>query len=85
MARDRLLWTIITATALLGILLLLAQDASIEEPVSSIWSSADEPDPLALECLDHTGLARHDHVTLKIFIDGEREMIPSETGINSGV
>jgi len=85
MARDRLLWTIITGTAILGLVLLLVQDSSTEEPVNSIWSSADEPDSLALECLDHTGLARHDHVTLKIFIDGEREMIPSETGINSGV
>ena len=73
MARDRLLWIIITGTAILGIVLLLAQDSSIDEPANSIWSSADEPDPLALECLDHTGLARHDHVTLKLFIEGEQE------------
>lgn len=85
MARDRLLWIIITGTAILGIVLLLAQDSSIDEPANSIWSSADEPDPLALECLDHTGLARHDHVTLKLFIEGEQETVPGEIGINSGV
>ena len=68
MARDRLLWSIITGTAILGLVLLLVQDSSTEEPINSIWSSSDEPDPLAFECLDHTGLARHDPVTLKIFI-----------------
>ena len=42
-----------------------AQNASVTPN-----STADSPDPLALECLDHSGLARHDHVTLEIFIDG---------------
>ena len=84
MARDQILWMSITATAVIGLLVLLSQSSSVEE-VEPLYSTADDPDPLALVCLDHTGLDRHDHVTLNIFIDGEQEMIPSETGINSGV
>lgn len=48
-------------------------------------STADSPDPLALECLDHSGLARHDHVTLKIFIDGNPYTIESAIGIQTDV
>ena len=46
-------------------------------------STADSPDPLALECLDHSGLARHDHVTLQIFIDGNPYTIESAIGIQT--
>jgi hypothetical protein len=74
----------ITATAVIGLLVLLSQSSSVEE-VEPLYSTADDPDPLALVCLNHNDLKRHDHVTLNIFIDGEQEMIPSETGINSGV
>ena len=48
-------------------------------------STADSPDPLALECLDHSGLARHDHVTLQIFIDGNPYTIESAIGIQTDV
>lgn len=84
MARDQLLWISITATAIIGLLVLLSQSSSVEE-IESLFSTADDPDPLAFECLDHSGLARHDHVALKIFIDGEPETIPGLIGINSGV
>ena len=32
-------------------------------------------------CLDHDGLARHDHAVLKIFINGQQELIPANIGI----
>ena len=48
-------------------------------------STADSPDPLALECLDHSGLARHDHVTLQIFIDGSPYTIESAIGIQTDI
>ena len=49
------------------------------------FSTADSPDPLSLECLDHSGLARHDHVTLKIFIDGSPYTIESAIGIQTDI
>ena len=48
-------------------------------------STADSPAPLALECLDHSGLARHDHVTLQIFIDGNPYTVESAIGIQTDV
>lgn len=48
-------------------------------------STADSPDPLALECLDHSGLARHDHVTLQIFIDGNPYTVASAIGIQTDI
>ena len=48
-------------------------------------STADSPDPLALKCLDHSGLARHDHVTLKIYIDGSQVTIESAIGIQTDI
>lgn len=48
-------------------------------------STADSPDPLALECLDHSELARHDHVTLQIFIDGNPYTVESAIGIQTDI
>ena len=84
MVRDRLLWTIILATAVIALLILLGQQSTTEEE-STLFSTASNPDPLALECLDHSGLDRHDHVTLKIYIEGAPEPIPDAVGRNSGV
>ena len=52
---------------------------------ANLTSTADSPDPLALECLDHSGLARHDHGTLQIFIDGNPYTIESAIGIQTDV
>ena len=52
---------------------------------ANLTSTADSPDSLALECLDHSGLARHDHVTLQIFIDGNPYTIESAIGIQTDV
>ena len=48
---------------------------------SEIYNSSTDPDPISKDCLDHDGLARHDHAVLKIFINGEQEMIPANIGI----
>lgn len=81
---DRIIWGAITAGAILALLVLLAQGTDLEES-ESLWSTADEPDPLASVCLDHTGLKRHDHVTLNIFIEGNQQTVLEGIGINSGV
>lgn len=82
--QERLVWGTIVAVAIAGLVVLLSQQSGLDE-VETIWSSADEPDPLAFVCLDHNGLARHDHVTLKVFVEGEQQTIPGGIGINSGV
>ena len=46
-------------------------------------STADSPDPLALDCVQHSGLARHDHVTVQIFIDNNSYTVESNIGINT--
>lgn len=48
-------------------------------------STADSPDPLALNCVQHSGLARHDHVTVQIFIDNNSYTVESNIGINTDV
>jgi len=52
---------------------------------SEITNSSLDPDPISRECLDHDGLARHDHAVLKIFIDGEQELIPANIGIMTDI
>ncbi|MFL2949005.1 MAG: hypothetical protein ACJZ40_01295 [Candidatus Poseidoniaceae archaeon] len=84
MANERAFWGTVALGGIIALLVLLGQQESVEE-ASGLWSTADEPDPLAFVCLDHDGLARHDHVTLKIFIDDEQQVIPGSIGINSGV
>ena len=55
------------------------------ENSSALNSSADTPDPLALECLDHDGLARHDHVTLRIYVNGQQRTVEAAVGIQTDV
>lgn len=52
---------------------------------ANLTSTADSPDSLALECLDHSGLARHDHVTLQIFINGSPYTVESAIGIQTDI
>ena len=52
---------------------------------SKLTNSSLDPDPISRECLDHDGLARHDHAVLKIFIDGEQELIPANIGIMTDI
>lgn len=46
-----------------------------------LYNSSTDPDPISQDCLDHNGLARHDHAVLKIFINGNEEPIPGNVGI----
>jgi hypothetical protein len=48
---------------------------------SELYNSSTDPDPISQDCLDHNGLARHDHAVLKIFINGNEESIPGNVGI----
>jgi len=60
------------------------KDEAIEEETnetSEFTNSSLDPDPISRDCLDHDGLARHDHAVLKIFINGEQELIPANIGI----
>ena len=84
MASERFIWGTITTGAVIVLLVLLGQQEAVESS-NGLWSTADDPHPLSLECLDHGNLFRHDHVTLKIFIEDERYTIPENLGINTGV
>ena len=90
------IWSIITTLSLVALLILLAQqyggdlfsqsaDESSENDEIILASTADDPDPIAQNCLDHSGLARHDHSNLNIYINGVEQAIPSSIGINTEV
>ena len=50
-----------------------------------LYNSSTDPDPISQDCLDHNGLARHDHAVLKIFINGNEEPIPGNVGIMTDI
>lgn len=89
------IWSIITTLSLVTLLLLLAQEyggelfsrsadeSSENDEIILQASTADDPDPIAQNCLDHSGLARHDHSNLNIYINGVENSIPSSIGINT--
>ncbi len=52
---------------------------------TELTNSSLDPDPISKECLDHEGLARHDHAVLNIFINGEQELVPANIGILTDV
>jgi len=90
------IWSIITTLSLAALLILLAQqyggelfkqssDDASENDEIILPSTADDPDPIAQNCLDHSGLARHDHLNLNIYINGVENAIPSSVGINTEV
>jgi hypothetical protein len=90
------IWSIITTLALAALLVLLAQqyggdlfsqsaDESSQNDQIILASTADDPDPIAQNCLDHSGLARHDHSNLNIYINGVENAVPSTIGINTEV
>ena len=90
------IWSIITTLSLAALLILLAQqyggdlfnqssDDASENDEIILASTADDPDPIAQKCLDHSGLARHDHSNLNIYINGVENAIPSSIGINTEV
>ena len=86
------IWSVITIVSLATLLILIGQeygglfdnDDAESDEVTSLPSTADNPDPLSLECVTHEmQLGRHDHSMLSIYINGEERQIPENMGINS--
>ena len=87
-------WLLVTVTSLFLLLILVGQeygglfdnDESETAEVIPLTSTADDPDPLSLECVTHAmELGRHDHSNLSIYINGEEREIPKDMGINSEI
>jgi hypothetical protein len=103
MNREMAFWSVVTAVALAALLVLYAQDKGLFEDgnaqadaidddsttTESLSSTADSPDPLALDCVQHdtdeTTLPRHDHVTLQVFINGNQYVVESDIGVQTEV
>jgi len=97
MNRETVFWSVITAVALAALLVFYAQEKGLfgdaqEDAVDdnssateSLSSTADSPDPLALDCVQHGPLDRHDHVTLQVFIDGSQNTVDSNIGVQTDV
>jgi hypothetical protein len=100
MNREMAFWSVVTAVALAALLVLYAQDKGLFEDgnaqadaidddsttTESLSSTADSPDPLALDCVQHGAeLSRHDHVTLQVFINGNQYVVESDTGVQTEV
>ena len=87
------IWSIITVLALSSLLVLVSQELGAKSDSSNsdsndfiaLESTADTPDPLSKECVDHSGLGRHDHSMLAIYINGEQREIPTNLGINTEI
>ena len=93
MVSETKIWSVITVVALSTLLGLLGMEMGVfsdsDNDNSSVLvglpSTADNPDPLSTECVDHSGLGRHDHSMLAIYINGEQQEIPTDLGINTNV
>ena len=87
------IWSIITVLALSTLLVLVSQELGAKSDSSNsdsndfiaLESTDDTPDPLSKECVDHSGLVRHDHSMLSIYINGEQREIPTNLGINTEI
>ena len=60
-------------------------DENVSNSSDDKFDSSNNPDPISQDCLDHNGLARHDHATLQIFINGEQESVPGNVGIMTDI
>jgi hypothetical protein len=86
-------WGLMTLIACITLVVILATQTDVfdanstsESPEQNLLeSSSDNPDPLAFDCVDHSGLDRHHHATLRIYIDGAEKEMPSPIGISTGV
>lgn len=93
MDNETKIWGVITVVALCALLVLLGQEygglfdseSTDSEDTVVFASTADNPDPLSKECVDHSGLGRHDHSNLEIYINGDQRAIPTNLGINTDV
>ena len=94
MNNESFIWGVITVISLTALLIMLGQEygglfdseSTDSEDIVALASSADDPDPLSKECVgDHSGLGRHDHSNLEIYINGDQRAIPTNLGINTDV
>ncbi len=93
MNNESFIWGVITVISLTALLILLGQEygglfdseSNDSQDTVVFTSTADNPDPLSEECVDHSGLGRHDHSNLEIYINGELRAIPANLGINTDV
>ena len=98
MNRETAFWSVVTAVALAALLVLYAQEKGLFEDENSqtdalddnssitLSSTADSPDSLALDCVQHgEQISQHNHVTLQVFIDGSQDNVESEIGIQTDV
>ena len=84
MVSETKIWSVITVVALSTLLGLLSMELGVfsdsdddnSSVLSGLPSTADNPDPLSTECVDHSGLG-HDHSMLAIYINGEQQEIPT--------
>ena len=89
MKTETTIWGLITASAIVAILVLLKQEGYFNSDDSDdsddpiIFSSADELHPLAKTCLNHEGLVVHIHPILTIEINGSAVEIPTSVGVNT--
>ncbi len=90
---EKRFWSIVTIISLATLLVLLGQEygglfdseTNASQDTIVLESTADNPDPLSKECVDHSGLGRHDHSNLEIYINGDQRSIPTNLGINTDV
>ena len=88
------IWSVITIVSLAELLVLVGQeygglfdnDESESAEVIPLTSTADDPDPLSLDCVTHDeNIERHDHSNLSIYVNGEERQIPENLGINTEI
>ena len=75
--------TAIVAIAVVALVLVCYQAGYIPFDDNDTSEKVDEIHHLALTCLDHSGLTRHDHMHLSIQINGKSVTIPENTGIDT--
>ena len=83
MKTETTIWSLITASAIVVILVLLKQEGYFDSDDTPIYSSADELHPLAKVCVNHSGIAVHIHPVLTIEINGSAVEIPTSVGVNT--
>ena len=83
MNTETTIWSLITAGAIVAILVLLKQEGYFDSDDQIIFSSADELHPLAKTCLNHSELVIHIHPSLTIEINGTVVVIPTSVGVDT--
>ncbi len=83
MKTETTIWSLITASAIIALLIILKQEGYFESEDSPVYSSADELSTLAKICLNHSELVVHIHPSLTIEINGSNVEIPTSVGVET--